>query len=176
MDVLEAIHTRRSIRKYEARPVPEEIIREILAAAMSAPSSGNAQPWQFIVITDREILDRVPEINPKAAMAKLAPMAIMVCGDLGLEKQPGRWIMDCSAATQNLLLAAHAKGIGAVWTCIYPEITAIEEFRILAHLPEHVIPLSLVVMGYPSQKLPRIDRYDEDKVHYNRWKYEAGTP
>lgn len=172
MDVLEAIHTRRSIRKYENRPVPNEIIKEILAAAMSAPSSGNAQPWQFIVITEREILDNVPEINSKASMAKFAPMAIMVCGDLGLEKQPGRWIMDCSAATQNLLLAAHAKGIGAVWTCIYPEITAIEEFRVLAHLPEHVIPLALVVMGYPAQKLPRIDRYDEDKVHFNRWENE----
>ena len=169
MDVLEAIHTRRSIRKYQNKPVPEELIKEILAAAMSAPSAGNEQPWHFVIITDRQILDKVPNINPYAAMAKKAPAAILVCGDLGLEKFPGNWLLDCAAAVQNLLLAAHARGLGAVWTGIYPDKDRMEGFRRLFDLPEGVFPHTLVPLGYPAQKFPPEDRYNEARVHYNHW-------
>jgi nitroreductase len=169
MEVMEAIHTRRSIRKYQNKPVPEEIIREILAAAMCAPSAGNQQPWHFVVITDREILRRVPDIHPYAAMTRQAPGAILVCGDLSLERYPGNWVLDCSAAVQNLLLAAHAKGLGAVWTGIYPQKDRMEGFRRLLHLPENIVPHTLVPFGYPSQQLPREDRYKEERVHYNGW-------
>jgi nitroreductase len=169
MDVLEAIHTRRSIRKYENKPVPQELIKEILAAAMSAPSAGNAQPWHFVIITDREILDKVPNINPYAAMAKNAPASILVCGDLSLEKFPGNWPLDCAAAVQNLLLASHARGLGAVWTGIYPDKDRMEGFRRLLDLPEGVFPYTLVPLGYPAQKLPLEDRYNKARVHYNRW-------
>jgi len=114
MEVLEAIHTRRSIRKFQSQPVPDELVTVFLAAAMSAPSAGNQQPWQFVVITDPELLGQVPSINPYAAMAEKAPLAVLVCGDLALERFPGFWVQDCAAAVQNLLLAVHSHGLGAV--------------------------------------------------------------
>lgn len=169
MEVMEAIHTRRSIRKFQQKAVPDDLVTDLLAAAMSAPSAGNQQPWQFVVITDREILGKVPGLNPYAAMAKDAPLAILICGDLALEKFPGYWVQDCSAATQNLLLAAHCKGLGAVWTGIYPLDDRVEGFMKLCNLPEKVIPLALVVIGYPAQTLPPEDRLRKDRVHRNLW-------
>jgi nitroreductase len=169
MDVIEAIHTRRSIRKFQQKPVPEDLVKELLAAAMSAPSAGNQQPWQFVVITDREILGKVPDIHPYAAMAKDAPLAILISGDLTLEKFAGYWVQDCSAAAQNLLLAAHGKGLGAVWTGIYPLTDRVEKFKKLCKLPEKVVPLALVVIGYPAQTLKREDRFRGDRVHRNTW-------
>jgi nitroreductase len=169
MDVMEAIHTRRSIRKFQQKAVPDDLVRDLLAAAMSAPSAGNQQPWQFVIITDREILGKVPGLNPYAAMAKDAPLAILICGDLALEKFPGYWVQDCSAATQNLLLAAHGKGLGAVWTGIYPTNDRVEGFTKLCNLPEKVIPLALVVIGYPAQTLQREDRFQVDRVHRDLW-------
>jgi nitroreductase len=169
MDVMEAIHTRRSIRKFQQKAVPDDLVRDLLAAAMSAPSAGNQQPWQFVIITDREILGKVPGLNPYAAMAKDAPLAILICGDLALEKFPGYWVQDCSAATQNLLLAAHGKGLGAVWTGIYPTNDRVEGFMKLCNLPEKVIPLALVAIGYPAQTLQREDRFRADRIHLDLW-------
>ena len=169
MDTLQAIHTRRSIRKYQDKPIPAELIRELLAAAMSAPSAGNQQPWHFVVVTDREILGRIPGINPYAAMAKNAVVAVLVCADLSLEKFPGNWVLDCAAAVQNLLLAAHAKGLGAVWTGIYPEKDRMEGFSSLFNLPENILPHTLIPLGYPAQKLPQEDRFKEDRIHYDCW-------
>ncbi|AKB13934.1 Nitroreductase [Methanosarcina thermophila] len=169
MDVFEAIHTRRSIRKYKDRPVPQELVTKILRAAMSAPSAVNAQPWVFIVIDDRKLLDEIPTFSPYAGMCREAPLAILVCGDITLEKAPGYWVQDCSAATQNLLLAAHAAGLGAVWTGIYPMKDRIEGFRKAFELPEHVIPLALVPIGYPNQRPEHEDRYREEKVYHNKY-------
>lgn len=167
METLEAIHTRRSVRKYTDREVPEELVTELLRAAMSAPSAVNAQPWIFIVIDDREILDEIPTFSPYAGMCREAPVAILVCGDTTLEKAPGYWVQDCSAAIQNILLAAHDAGLGAVWTGIYPMKDRIEGFRKAFGLPEHVFPLGLVPVGYPAQKPDPQDRYTEDKVYHN---------
>ncbi|OEU68926.1 MAG: NADH dehydrogenase [Desulfovibrio sp. S3730MH75] len=169
MEVLEAIHSRRSVRKYKDKPIPEELIKELLSAAMIAPSAGNAQPWQFIVVDDHEKLIRVKEYSQYAAMAEHAPVAIIVCGDLGLEKYPGYWVQDCSAATQNLLLAAHGKGLGAVWTGIYPMEDRIKGFSDHFNLPENVIPLSFIVIGWPVHEQKYKDRYKEDRVHKNGW-------
>ena len=169
MDALEAILTRRSIRKYEDRPVPDDLLQALLAAAMSAPSAGNGQPWEFAVITDREILRQVPGINPYAAMAAEAPLAILVCGDLNREEYPGYWVVDCAAAVQNLLLAAHALGLGAVWTGIYPNQERMEGYRSLLKLPEHLRAHTLIPLGYPAEQRPRQDRYEEERVHANRW-------
>lgn len=169
MDTLEAIRTRRSVRTYEERPVGEPVIRELLGAAMQAPSAGNARPWQFIVITDRRILSRVPGINPHAAMAPGAAFGVVVCGDLSLEEYPGRWVADCSTATENLLLAAHAKGLGAVWTGIHPVGERMSAFRELLGLPEHVMPLAFVPVGYPKETPAPEDRFEEKKVHRNGW-------
>ncbi|GAI33467.1 unnamed protein product, partial [marine sediment metagenome] len=120
MDAMEAILARRSIRKYTKQPVSDEVLKELLEAAMCAPSAGNRQPRCFVVINGRKILDEIPKYHPYAEMLKEAPMAILVCCDRDL--QMGDYgVQDCSAATQNILLAAHAKGLGAVWLGTYPE-------------------------------------------------------
>lgn len=169
MEVLEAIHTRRSIRKYKDKSVPEELITELLRAAMSAPSAVNAQTWNFIVIDDRQLLDEIPNFSPYAAMCREAPLGILVCGDTSLEKAPGFWVQDCSAATQNLLLAAHAVGLGAVWTGVYPVKDRVEGFKKAFGLPEHVIPLAFVPIGYPDQHPGSQDRFDRKKIYYNAY-------
>jgi len=106
MDALEAIHTRRSVRKYQASPVSEELIQQLIAAAAMAPSARNGQPWQFVVIDDRKLLDEIPKSCPHAAMVAHAPLAILICADPSLEKSPGYWPQDCAAAAENMLLAA----------------------------------------------------------------------
>ena len=106
---MEAILARRSIRKYTDQPVPDGVIKELLDAAMSAPSAGNQQPWHFVVLRDREILDEVPKFHPHSLMVKEASAAILVCGDPTLEKHKGYWVQDCTAATENILIAAHAR-------------------------------------------------------------------
>jgi nitroreductase len=169
VDAIEAILTRRSIRRYTPQQVPEETVRQLLQAAMSAPSAGNEQPWQFVVITDRRLLDEIPRFHPFAAMLKEASVAIVVCGDLRLEKNKGYWVQDCSAATQNLLLAAHAKGLGAVWLGVYPREDRVVNVRKLLGLPESVVPLCLVPLGYPAERIPSTERYDPSRAHFNTW-------
>lgn len=169
MDALQAIHTRRSVRKYQDQPVPQEFVQKLLAAAMQAPSARNQQPWQFVVIDDRAMLAEIPEFMPNAAMAAEAPMAILICGDLGLEKSAGYWVVDCAASAQNMLLAAHALGLGAVWCGVYPREPRMEGLRRLVGLPENVIAHSLVVLGYPAERVPPQDRYRPERVRRNRW-------
>jgi nitroreductase len=169
MDTLTAIHTRRSIRKYEDRPVPQELVDKLLAAAMSAPSARNAQPWQFVVIDDRPMLTEIARINPNAQMAAKAPLAILVCGDLDLELSEGYWVVDCAAAVENLLLAAHALGLGAVWTGVYPRQERMDGLRRLVGLPERVIAHSLVVVGYSAEQPRSKERFLPERVRRNHW-------
>ncbi len=136
---------------------------------MSAPSAGNEQPWHFVIIADRSILEKVPGINPYAAMAEHAPLAILICGDIDAEVFKGNWVQDCAAATQNILLAAHALGFGAVWTGIYPEKARVEGFRKLLKLPENIIPFALVPMGLPAQKPTPQHRFNQERIHFNSW-------
>lgn len=169
MDVFEAIMNRRSIRKYTADPVSEGDVKDILEAAMMAPSAGNAQPWQFVVVDDPEKLAACKDVNPYAAMAPKAPLGILVCGDLSLEKFPGYWVQDCSAAVQNMLLAIHAKDLGAVWTGIHPMKDREEGFSKLFNLPENIVPLALIVVGHPDQQPSAASRYKTERVHKNEW-------
>ena len=169
MDTLEAISTRRSIRKYTADLIPDETLKTLLKAATAAPSAGNQQPWHFIVIHDREILDEIPKRHPYAQMAKEAPVAIVVCGDERSTKYKEYWPQDCAAATQNLLLAAHVCGLGAVWCGVYPNEERINPFRELLGIPDGVYPFSLIVLGHPDEKKPSADRYDPSRVHADRW-------
>ena len=169
MDTIEAIRTRRSIRHYTRESVPDDVIAEILKAAMSAPSAGNQQPWQFVIITDRGLCEEIPTFHPYAQMVREAPVAILVCGDLRLESYQGYWVQDCSAATQNILLAAHAKGLGAVWVGIYPKEDRVKRFQKLLGLPNQVIPLALVPVGIPAERVPPANRFDPARVHRNRW-------
>jgi len=169
MDALEAIMTRRSAREYAARPVPPGTAEHLLAAAMQAPFAGNEEPWHFIVIDDPEILSRIPTISPYAEISTPAPLAILVCIDLRLPKSRDFSLMACAAATENLLLAAHALGLGAVWTTVYPDPDRMLGFTNLFSLPDGVAGFALVTVGYPAVRPPPEDRYREDRVHRNGW-------
>ncbi len=169
MNTIEAIRTRRSIRHYTEERISPDLIKELLQAAMSAPSAGNGQPWQFVVVDDRSLLDQVPNVSPYAAMCNQAPLAILVCGDIAKEKYPGFWVQDCSAAIMCMLLAAHEKGLGAVWTGAYPMPDRVAGLSKLFKLPSNVIPLGLVVIGYPTKAVPPQERYREERVHHNLW-------
>jgi nitroreductase len=167
METLEVIKTRRSIRKFNDKRIKQETIEVLIRAAMQAPSANNEQPWQFIVIDDRKLLDNIPKFSPYAP-TQTASAAILICGDMSLIKIPEYWIQDCSAATQNLLLAAHDLGLGAVWTGVIHLPGRSEGFRTMLNLPKTIEPLSLVVLGYPAQTVKPVDRYKKERVHYNK--------
>jgi nitroreductase len=169
MDAIEAIINRRSIRKYKIKAIDGSLIKELLEVGMSAPSAGNEQPWHFIVIDNRKILNNIPRFHPHSVMLKDAPLAILVCLDSNLEKHKGMGIQDCSAATENILIAINAKGLGAVWLGIYPREERIKGMRRLLDIPDNIIPFSLISIGYPSEKKQRENRYNKSRVHYNQW-------
>jgi len=169
MDAIEAILTRRSIRKYTDRLIPDDMTRMLLDAAMSAPSARNTQSWHFIVIEDRKVLDLIPQVHPYADMVMGAPLAIVVCGDRGMEPNEGYLVQNCSAATQNLLIAANALGLGAVWLGVYPRKERVDGIRGLLDIPDGIVPISLVSIGYPAEESYKADRYDESKIHRDRW-------
>jgi nitroreductase len=169
MEAMEAILGRRSIRKYTAQAVSEDMIGSLLEAGMSAPSAGNEQPWHFVIIDDRRILDAIPSIHPHSHMLKEAPLAILVCGDLNLDVHRGFWTQDCSAATENILIAAHANGLGAVWLGIYPREERIAGVRQILSIPDHIIPFCLIAVGHPAEKKAGSNRYDESRIHLNGW-------
>ena len=169
MNSLEAVLSRRSIRKYTDQPVPDEVVKHLLEAAMSAPSANNKQPWHFVVIRDRGLLDAIPTFHPYSGMLKEAAVAILVCGDTRSQALEGYWVQDCSAATQNILIAINALGLGGVWLGIYPREERVEGFRKLVELPDCIMPLSLISIGHPAEKLPRSNRYDASRVHHNKW-------
>lgn len=166
---MKAILNRRSIRQYTLEPVSDQDVTDLLTAAMSAPSAGNEQPWHFIIIKDREILDAIPKFHPYSQMLKQASVAIVVCADMQLEKFKGYWVQDCSAATENLLIAVQAKGLGAVWLGVYPMEDRVQGLRNLLDLPKHVIPLNIIPVGHPSETMPPANRFDPSKIHSEKW-------
>lgn len=169
MNALETILTRRSIRSYTLQTVPQEIIDDLLAAAMAAPSANNQQPWQFVVVTEREMLDDLTTFLPHGQMLKQAPLAIVVCGDMSREKSKGFWVQDCAAATQNILLAAHASGLGAVWIGVYPRAERVRDVGRKLQTPETIIPFCVLSIGYPAESKPPSKRFDPTRVHQNKW-------
>jgi nitroreductase len=140
-----------------------------LDAAFSAPSASDRRPWHFIIIDNREILDAIPKFHPYSNMLKNTNQAILVCGDLHLEKSEGYLSVNCSAATENILITAHAKELGACWLGVYPRKERINGIKKLLNLPEHILPISLISLGYPAEHKDKEDRYDENRVHYNKW-------
>jgi nitroreductase len=169
MDVIEALLTRRSVRKFKIQVVPDETIEVLLRTAMHAPSARNRQPWHFFVITDREILRAIPNVHPFAAMAPDASLAVVVCADETILPNEKSWGIDCAAATQNLLLAAHSFGLGAVWCGVYPDLERQQGIKNLLKLPDKIHPFSLVPIGYPAEPLPVVDRFLPDRIHTNAW-------
>ena len=169
MEILEGIHTRRSIRRFTDKAISEPLLEQISKAAMQTPSARNFQPWHFVVIDDRDKLREIPKFQPYAAMLETAHVAIAVCGDFMLEKSIEYIALDCAAATQNMLLAAHGLNLGAVWLGIYPRKTRIEGLKNLLKLPEHVTPITLIALGYPDEHPLSVSRYKPERIHRNIW-------
>lgn len=169
MDVLTAILSRRSVRVFEDRQVPNELRQKIMQAAMAAPSARNEQPWKFVMIDDREILKEIAARFPNAEPAQTAPFGILVCADTTLETSPGYWVIDCAAAAENIVLAAVGLGLGAVWTGVYPREDRVQGLREMLGIPEHVVPHSLILVGYPAEHPEPVDRFDPQRVYHNRW-------
>jgi nitroreductase len=169
MEAFEALMTRRSVRNFIYQPLPADYVEMMLRAAMHAPSARNRQPWQFVVISDREILKRIPAVHPGAEMAKEASLAFLVCGDETIQPDSRRWGLDCSAASLSILLAAHSIGLGSVWCGVYPDEERQAAMRQLVALPDHLHPFSLIPVGYPAEPLPVEDRFNPEKIHYNQF-------
>jgi len=169
MEGFESILTRRSIRKYKNKKIPDLVIDKILMAAISAPSAGNEQPWQFMVIDDKKILEDITNFLPNGKFLPNADKAILVCGDINLEKHKGYWHVDCSAATQNILLTSHIFGIGSCWLGVYPKEDRIKNLKKYFKMPENIIPFSLISLGYPDEDNCKVDRYNESRIHKNKW-------
>jgi nitroreductase len=168
MDAMEAMLTRRSIRKYTDEPVPEEAVNELLKAAMSAPTAAE-EPWHFIVVRNRDMLGAVRSFHVHAHMLAEAQVGIVVCGDPTWGHLRDRWPLDCAAATENMLIAANAQGLGAVWVGIYPVPERIEGLRKLLGIPEPLIPLCVVSVGHPGEKKKPPNRFRPERIHYDHW-------
>jgi nitroreductase len=166
-ELIDLLFARRSIREYAAEPVPEEHIQTLLRAAMAAPSASNLKPWHYIVVTDRTTLDHLAEGHPHGKMLFEAPLCIAVCGDSNISA--GYWVQDCSAATQNLLLAAVALGLGAVWLGVHPKQERVKAIRTVLGIPDQVVPLNLISIGYPAEEKEPRTQFDSARVHSECW-------
>lgn len=166
---LELLMTRRSIRQYRDEDVSDEDVQNLLRAAMAAPSAGNQQPWHFVVIRERATMEKIMACHPYSSMLAQAPLCIAVVADLALQRHEGYWVQDCSAATQNLLLAAHALGLGAVWLGVHPLRERKQGVASALDLPTGVECLSLVAVGHPAEKKEPAERYDAERVHRECW-------
>jgi nitroreductase len=166
-DLLNVMYARRSIRNYTDEPVAAEQVDILLKAAMSAPSANNLQPWHFAVVQKRRLLDNLAGVHEYAGMLQKAPLAIVVCGNTDTSKR--HWVEDTSAATENLLLAATALGLGAVWIGIHPSKKRQKFVRKVLAIPKRFGVLCVVAIGHPAeQKEPRT-QYNPRRVHYERW-------
>ena len=166
---MKEIFERRSIRKYTSSPVSNSDIENLLRAAMAAPSAGNQQPWEFILIKDKNMLTDITKVHPYSQMLKEAALAIVICADLDKEKHDGCWVQDCSAATENILIEAQHLGLGSVWIGVYPKEDLVKGLKELLNLPVRIVPLSIVSLGYPAENKEPSTRYDKLRIHINKW-------
>lgn len=169
--VIDNIMTRTSVRQFTGQPIAKDTLEAIVKAGMAAPSAVNKQPWAFVVVTDRAILDSLMAVHPYSNL-KTATAAIVVCGDMdktldGASRE--YWVQDCSAATENILLAAHAYGLGAVWCGVYPNPERIPGVSKVLGLPTTVIPLNIITMGHPAVNPHPKDKWNPENVHYQQW-------
>jgi nitroreductase len=161
--------SRRSTRKYTDDPVDDATVERLLRAAMAAPSAGNQQPWRFIVVRDRATLSGIAEWHPYAGMLRSAPVAVVVLGDAGEAKWKGMWPQDCAACVENMLIEAELLGLGAVWLGVHPLPEREAALRESLGIPEEVVPFAIVPLGRPLEHKEPSDRYDEARVHRERW-------
>lgn len=176
MDALEAIRTRHSVRRFTDEPVTDAELETVLRAAMAAPSATNEQPWRFVVVRDRAVLDRLAKATPFAGALARANAGIVVLGDRKPGRFPGFWVIDCSAAIENALLAAHAIGLGAVWIGVHPVAPFVYGVRRIVHPPRRVVPMSMIALGHPAEARPPVDRYRPEWVHADEWVRQDPEP
>lgn len=163
---LDNIFARKSVRTYLNKGVEKEKIDWMLRTGMAAPSGRDLRPWEFVVITERAVLDSMAAALPYAKMLTQARQAIVVCGD---SARSSYWYLDCSAATQNILLAAESLGLGAVWTAAYPYEDRMQVVRKFAALPSTILPLCVIPFGYPATSEQPKQKFDEKKIHYGKY-------
>jgi len=169
---LQTIFARKSVRKFKAGEVERYKIDMAVRAAMAAPTARDKRPWEFIIIDDRKILDELAEKLPYAKMAKEAQYGVVVAGDLDKQcggKDSDYWIMDCSAAIENLLLTVEFFKLGAVWTAVYPNADRVKPVREALKLPKNIVPLAFIPIGIPDGEHAPKNKYDEEKIHNNKW-------
>jgi len=171
MNAIEALMGRRSIRLYTDEKIQETKITTLLKTAMNAPSGGNVQPWHFIVVNNHKTLMKITEIHPYSKMLEQASHAIIVLGDTtahskGIEEF---WVQDCSAAIENILIAAHALGLGAVWLGGYPNMEIVNGLKDLFMIPDHINSLGVISLGIPGETKPPRENYDKTRIHLNKW-------
>lgn len=166
---MDAILNRKSIRKYKDIKVSDEVVEALLKAGMAAPSAVNEQPWEFIVLRDKEIMKKITEVHPYSKMLLNTDVAIVVCGDKSKELVKDFWVLDCSASAENILLAAEDMGLGAVWLGVYPLDERVQAIKKLLNLPISVIPLTIIPIGYPDEERKPVDRFNTTRIHYDRW-------
>ncbi len=169
MEIQEALLNRRSIRKYKNQKINKEDIDKILKAAMYAPSAMNLQAWQFIVIEDKDVLIETIKSIPYAEMLKQSAAAILVCGDSSIEKNESWLLQNCSAVTENILLSAYGLGIGSCWIGIHGMEEIVRNIKQQFKLPENIVPVSLISLGYPDENVKAEERFKEEKIHFNKW-------
>ena len=171
--VMQNILNRKSVRSYTSEPVSREQLDTLLRAAMAAPTGRDMRPWKFVVVNDPAAMKALATQLPYAKMLGEAQAAIAVCGDLSVLDKEGKpstnWTFDCSAATENLLLAAEAMGLGAVWTGVYPYEERMSAVKEALQLPDHIVPLNLIPIGHPKGDAQPKDKYDANNIHYNQW-------
>ncbi|MFI3283297.1 MAG: nitroreductase family protein [Rikenellaceae bacterium] len=160
---LESIHQRTSVRSYASQSVEKELLTELVKAAMAAPSAMNKQPWEFIIIQDRATLEKLGTIKPPVGKA---PVAIVVLGNTTLSSS---WVLDCSAATENILIAATSMGLGTVWTGAYGNVKFEALLKETLSLPDGIMPLSVIAVGYSEGTPTPKNKYVESKVHFEKY-------
>jgi nitroreductase len=169
MDLFKALTYRRSIRKYTNTKVSNEQLNKIIEYGMFAPSAVNKQPWHFIIFRNSDSINKLVDVHPKSSMLKSASAGILICFDDILQYDKGYGPIDCSAATQNMLLAAHGMGLGACWIGIYPKNDRVDVLSKAFNLPEHVVPFAVISIGYPAEELAKPSRFKTERIHFEKW-------
>lgn len=169
METEQAIKKRRSIRGFEEKPVDESTVESLIELAMYAPSAGNEQPWEFIIIDSESTKKQIAAKHDNARMVKDAPVSVLVCVDLKREKHEDMWIQDCAAATQNLLLGARDRNLATCWVGVYPREPRMKDMSEFLDLPENVIPFSLIPVGYSAEEPEQPERFKPERIHKNKW-------
>ncbi len=171
-ETIKTIHQRKSVRHFTDKEVTKEQLEAIVRAGMAAPTAVNAQPWQFLVITDKELKSKYAEGNRQAEMINKCSALVVICGDMNLGNDISKvfWVQDVSAATENLLLAVESLGLGAVWTGVYPREERVKEVKERFGLPENVIPMCVVLVGYPEGDIDQPkDKWKPERLHWNKY-------